>query len=408
MTNTDNVTIETASAELPSFPMRRTNPLDPPPQYARLRDGEPVSKVRLPDGSVSWVVTRYDDMRTVLTDQRFSADSRKPGFPILMPHRHLMQDVRMMNRLDLPEHTAFRRIFVKPFTSGSISVMRPDIQRFVDELIDDMLRQGPPVDLVQAFSLPAPAKVICQMLGVPYDDAGFLQRFSKVLTNRTTNLDDVQQALDTLFSYVDEALRRQEKSPTDGLLGKLVADNAVTKALSHEELVSTVVVLLVDGYETTANMITLGTVALFQNPDQLAALRADPSLGAPATEELLRYLSISDIGVARVAVEDVQLGDVTIRAGEGVMTLVAAANHDEAAFPGGAGLDINRHQRPHLTFGHGIHQCLGKHLVTLELEVVYSTLFRRIPTLRLDVATEDIPFKHDAGLYGVWELPVTW
>jgi cytochrome P450 len=408
MTNGENITINSDSDQPASFPMRRSSPLEPPPQYRELRENRPVSKVRLPDGSVCWVVTRYDDMRTVLTDRRFSADSRKPGFPILMPHRHLMQNVRMMNRLDLPEHTAFRRIFVKPFTSGSIAMMRPDVQRFVDQLIDDLLCEQPPVDLVQKFSLPVPAMVICQMLGVPYNDAGFLQRFSKALTNRSTNVDDVKAALDALFSYVDDALKRQKREPTEGLLGKLVADNAETGALTDDELIATVVVLLVDGYETTANMITLGTIMLFQHPEQLEALRADPALASAATDELLRYLSISDIGVARVADEDVELGGVLVRAGEGVMTLVAAANHDESVFPNAAELDIRRQQRQHLTFGHGIHQCLGKHLVVLELEVVFSTLFQRIPKLRLAASTDEIAFKHDAGLYGVWELPVAW
>jgi cytochrome P450 len=181
-----------------------------------------------------------------------------------------------------------------------------------------------------------------------------------------------------------------------------------TGAITHDELVGTVVVLLVDGYETTANMITLGAVTLFQHPDQLEALRNDLSLVPGAVEELLRYLSISDIGVARVTDEDVELGGVTIPAGEGVMTLVAAANHDEAAFENAHELDIKRKPKPHLTFGHGIHQCLGKNLVSVELEVVFGTLFRRVPTLQLAIPVDEISFKHDAGLYGVWDLPVTW
>lgn len=404
MTETQSVAVE----DLLSFPMRRTAPLDPPPAYAKLRDEAPVTKVRLPDGSTCWLVTRYDDMRTVLTDRRFSADSRKPGFPVLMPHRHLLQDIRMMNRLDLPEHTAFRRMFVKPFTVGSIESLRPRIQVHVDALLDEMIKKPGPVDLVEEFSLPAPAKVICEMLGVPYNDAGFLKNFSKVLTNRSTGVEEVKEALDTLFSYVDRKITEETKSPTSGLLTELVQAMKETGAITHDELVGTVVVLLVDGYETTANMITLGAVTLFQHPDQLEALRGDLSLVPGAVEELLRYLSISDIGVARVTDEDVELGGVTIPAGEGVMTLVAAANHDEAAFENAHELDIKRKPKPHLTFGHGIHQCLGKNLVSVELEVVFGTLFRRVPTLQLAIPVDEISFKHDAGLYGVWDLPVTW
>ncbi|GAA0965934.1 cytochrome P450 [Acrocarpospora macrocephala] len=391
-----------------NFPLRRENPLDPPSEYARLRENEPVSKVRLPDGSTCWIVTRFDDARTVLTDKRFSADSRKPGFPILMPHRHLMQKVRMMNRLDLPEHTAYRRLFVKPFTSRSIENMRPAIQRHVDALLDDLVKQAPPLDLVTNFSLPVPARVICDMLGVPYDDQGFLQKFSQVLTNRTTQVDEVKGALDALFDYVDRRLLEEERSPGDGLLGKLVANNAETQALTHDELVATVVVLLVDGYETTSNMITLGVLMLFQYPDQMAELQANPKLVPSAVAEMLRYLSISDIGVARVADEDVELGGALIKAGEGVMTLIAAANHDDSAYPEATKFDVTRNPRNHLTFGHGIHQCLGQHLVTIELEVAFGTLIDRLPSLRPAVPFDEIAFKHDAGLYGVWDLPVTW
>ncbi|MEO3855071.1 cytochrome P450 [Acrocarpospora sp. B8E8] len=393
---------------LMNFPLRRENPLDPPSEYARLRENEPVSKVRLPDGSTCWIVTRFDDARTVLTDKRFSADSRKPGFPILMPHRHLMQKVRMMNRLDLPEHTAYRRLFVKPFTSRSIENMRPAIQRHVDALLDDLVKQAPPLDLVTNFSLPVPARVICDMLGVPYDDQGFLQKFSQVLTNRTTQVDEVKGALDALFDYVDRRLLEEERSPGDGLLGKLVANNAETQALTHDELVATVVVLLVDGYETTSNMITLGVLMLFQYPDQMAELQANPKLVPSAVAEMLRYLSISDIGVARVADEDVELGGALIKAGEGVMTLIAAANHDDSAYPEATKFDVTRNPRNHLTFGHGIHQCLGQHLVTIELEVAFGTLIDRLPSLRPAVPFDEIAFKHDAGLYGVWDLPVTW
>ncbi|GAA1007115.1 cytochrome P450 [Acrocarpospora pleiomorpha] len=393
---------------LMNFPLRREDPLDPPSEYARLRENEPVSKVRLPDGSTCWIVTRFDDARTVLTDKRFSADSRKPGFPILMPHRHLMQKVRMMNRLDLPEHTAYRRLFVKPFTSRSIENMRPDIQRHVDALLDELVEQAPPLDLVTNFSLPVPARVICDMLGVPYDDQGFLQKFSQVLTNRTTQVDEVKGALDALFDYVDKRLLEEERSPGDGLLGKLVVNNAETKALTHDELVATVVVLLVDGYETTSNMITLGVLMLFKYPDQMAELQANTKLIPSAVAEMLRYLSISDIGVARVADEDVELGGALIRAGEGVMTLIAAANHDDSAYPEATKFDVTRNPRNHLTFGHGIHQCLGQHLVTIELEVAFGTLIDRLPSLRPAVPFDEIAFKHDAGLYGVWDLPVTW
>ncbi|MFF2952817.1 cytochrome P450 [Kitasatospora sp. NPDC057965] len=390
------------------FPVKRTDPLAPPAEYQRFRTEEPVAKVRLPDDSTCWVVTRFDDVRTVLTDQRFSADSRKPGFPILMPHRHLMQDVRMMNRLDLPEHTAYRRLFVKPFTSGSIRSMQPAIQQHVDELLDQLENKESPLDLVTNFSLPMPARVICEMLGVPYDDHGFLQNFSKALTNRSTSVEEVKGALDTLFEYVDAKLREEAENPSDGLLGILVRNNAETKALTHDEMVATVVVLLVDGYETTSNMITLGVLMLFQHPEQLATLRAHPELVPSAVNEMLRYLSISDIGVARVADEDVELGGTLIKAGDGVMTLIAAANHDNAAYPDAERFDVRRDPRNHLTFGHGIHQCLGQHLVAIELEVVFATLLDRLPGLRPAVPLDQVSFKHDAGLYGVWDLPVTW
>jgi cytochrome P450 len=398
---------------LPGYPMERAAgcPLDPPPGLTALQAEGPLARVRLWDGSTPWLVTRYADQRALLADPRVSADATRPGFPHTSAglRERVTQD-RSFIRLDDPEHARLRRMVTGPFTLRQVEAMRPGIQRIVDGLIDDLLAGPKPADLVAAFALPVPSLVICQLLGVPYADHDFFQRNSRILINRNTSAEEGRRVQEELIGYLDALIADKLANPADDLLSKLAVERVRTGELTRYDLASLGRLLLVAGHETTANMIALGTLALLCHPAQLATLRetSDPAQVAGAVEELLRYLSIVHSGRRRVALADIELGGQVIRAGEGLIMANDLANRDPSAFADPGRLDVHRDARQHVAFGFGVHQCLGQPLARVELQVVYGTLYRRIPTLALAAALEDIPFKHDGLVYGVYELPVTW
>jgi hypothetical protein len=267
------------------------------------------------------------------------------------------------------------------------------------------------VDLVQAFALPVPSMVICELLGVPYSDRAFFHKHSRTIISRAATVEESLASSEALRGYLSDLIEAKDKELGDDLLSRLIVSQLRPGNLTHSGIADMALLLLVAGHETTANMIGLGTLTLLENPTQLAELRAteDPKLIANAVEELLRYLNIVHSGRRRVAMEDVEVGGQLIKAGEGVVLANDSANRDAEAFPGNPDdLDIHRDARHHVAFGYGIHQCLGQPLARVELQVVYSTLYRRIPDLRLAVPLEEISFKHDMIVYGVHALPVTW
>jgi cytochrome P450 len=311
--------------------------------------------------------------------------------------------------MDDPEHARIRRMVTAPFAIKRVEAMRPAIQKITDDLIDAMLAGPTPADLVRSFALPLPSLVICTLLGVPYEDHEFFQQKSSLMINRGSSAEDVIGANDALTDYLDELVGAKLAEPGDDMLSELAA-RVRSGELTQRDAASMGLLLLVAGHETTANMIALGTVALLENPDQLATLRAtdDPKVVSKAVEELLRYLTIVHNGRSRVALEDIEIGGETIRAGDGIIVYTGTGNRDAEVFPDPDRLDIGRDARRHVAFGFGVHQCLGQPLARVELQVVYSTLYRRIPTLRLATDIDQLPFKHDGLVYGVYELPVTW
>jgi hypothetical protein len=297
-----------------------------------------------------------------------------------------------------------------PFAIKRIEALRPAIQRIVDGLIDDMLAGPKPVDLVEAFALPVPSLVICEMLGVPYADHDFFQHNSKIIVSRESSPGAVREARGNLVDYLDELITEKLAHPAEDLLSELAAQQVATGELTRRDLSVLGMFLLAAGHETTANMIALGTLALLEHPEQLAHLRQtdDPKLVAGAVEELLRYLNILHMGRRRVALADIEIGDQLIKAGDGMIMALDVGNRQDNVFADPDQLDIRRDARRHLAFGFGVHHCLGRPLARVELQVVYDTLYRRIPRLRLAVDLADVPFKHDGLVYGVYELPVTW
>jgi cytochrome P450 len=411
VTNTD--TSAATAAGIHDFPMARAAgcPFDPPPDLRSLQAQGPIARVRLWDGSTPWLVTRYAGQRALLADPRISADTTLQGYPHQSEaFRERRMQARTFISMDDPEHARLRRMVTAPFAIRRVEALRPAIQRIVDTLIDEMLAGPKPADLVQAFALPVPSLVICELLGVPYADHDFFQHNSKILINRDQSPKAALEAQGRLLDYLDRRVAEKLARPADDLLSRLATEQVKTGELTQHDAAKMGMLLLIAGHETTANMIGLGTLALLEHPEQLAALRDtdNPKLIASAVEELLRYLSIVHGGRRRVALEDIEIAGQVIRAGDGVIFANEVANRDAAAFADPDQLDVHRDARRHVAFGFGVHQCLGQPLARVELQVVYSTLYRRIPSLRLAVGLDQLPFKHDALVYGVYELPVTW
>ncbi|WP_411152714.1 cytochrome P450 [Streptomyces sp. A30] len=394
----------------PEFPMPREArcPFDPPPALKDLQEKAPLTKVRLWDGSEPWLVTRYADQRAILGDPRVSADTDSPGYPTKASPEGGEGKLSFI-MMDDPEHARLRRMVTAPFAVKKVEALRPAVQRIVDDVIDGMLSRPGPVDLVEEFALPIPSLVICELLGVPYDDHAMFQENTKTMVRTTATPEQRGVATREMAGYLAGQIAKRLAEPKDDLLSS-IAGRVTAGEIDHQQATEMALLLLIAGHETTANMIALGTLALLQNPDQLALLREsdDPKFVAGAVEELLRYLHITHLGRRRAVTEDIEVAGQVVKAGEGVIMVNEIANRDPEVFAAPDRLDLTRDARRHVAFGFGVHQCLGQPLARMELQVVYGTLYRRIPTLKLACALEDVRFKNDAFIYGVHELPVSW
>jgi len=393
------------------FPLIRECPYAPPAEYTQIREQEPITTVRLPNGREAWVVTKHEHVRQVLSDPSFSADRTHPDFPSFFPAGQTIPrdaSARTMLIMDPPEHGPARRAVLGEFTVRQIAALRPRMQEIVDELLDTMLAGAGPADLVESLSLPVPSMVICELLGVPYADHEFFQVNTAAMIKRETGMDERRAAFERIRNYLDELVAAKEADPPDDLLGRQIRKRREEGGYDRGPLIGLGFLLLVAGHETTANMISLGTLALLDNPAQMAALRDDPARTPAAVEEMLRYFTIVDTSVARLCTADTEVGGRAIRAGEGVLTLGQAANRDPDAFQQPDDFAIDRPAGHHVAFGFGPHQCLGQNLARAELQIVFDTLLRRAPTLRLAVPIDELPFKSDAAIYGIYHMPVTW
>ncbi|WP_147942901.1 cytochrome P450 [Microbispora sp. CSR-4] len=395
-----------ATPRLATYPLARERAFDPPDELARRRAEAPIQRMTYADGHEGWLVTGYAEARAILADNRFSTRPELLHSPI--PQRSEFRSEPLTPgffiRMDAPAHTRYRRLLTGQFTVRRMKQLEPRIQEITESRLDAMEREGAPADLVESFALPIPSLVICELLGVPYEDRGKFQHDSAVLLNLSSSIEEGRAAVQDLYSYLHGLVLAKAKEPADDILSGLVAGGELT----HEEIGGVGLLLLIAGHETTANMLGLGTFALLTNPDQLAVVRDDPAAVENAVEELLRYLSIVHIGPTRTALEDVEVGGCLIRAGEAVTLSVAAANRDPERFEGGDTLDVTRPAHGHLSFGHGIHQCLGQQLARIEMRIAYPALLRRFPNLRLAVPAHEVPMRSNMAIYGVHRLPVLW
>ncbi|QDL74890.1 cytochrome P450 [Streptomyces malaysiensis subsp. malaysiensis] len=410
----------TSRASTPSaLPRHRDCPFDPPSAYTELREEGGASRLAFPDGNVGWLLTRHEDVSQLLADDRFSSDRRRTSSPVhSFPVRP--DDRRMLGSfigMDPPEHTRYRRLLSKWFTARGMRGLQPRIEEIVEDHLAAMERAGPPADLVTSFAQPIPSLVICELLGVPYEDRTDFQRWATVLLRLGQSQQEVYAARDALWDYMRALIDAKRHRPDEALLSRLVNGDhgapggpgtATAAGLTDDELTGVGLLLLVAGHETTANMLALGTYALLRHPEQARMVRERPEVIDHAVEELLRYLTIVQFGTVRVAREDLEIAGVRVRAGETVVGSLASANRDSSRFPDPDTLDVTRDTPDQMAFGHGIHQCLGQHLARMEMRMGYPALLRRFPTLRLAVEPDQVPLRHDMLVYGVHRLPVTW
>jgi cytochrome P450 len=409
--------LNTQLNDVPEVPLPREEecPFRLSAEYSELQRSDGMVRVRLEDGSTAWLVTRFKEHREILNDPGVSAVPTLAGFPHRTAARrnqfeefpHLSNQ---FNFLDDPDHQVIRRMLTRSFALRRMELLRPRIQSIVDDLIDNMLASGTEADLVESFALPLPSLVICELLGAPYSDREIFQACSRVLVDASSSADEARLARSEFMEYIYGLIRAKEAKPGDDLLSRLLADHVSSGAISRDDLATNALLLLLAGHETTANMIALGTVALLSNPTQLDLVRStdDPKVIAAAVEELLRYLSIVEGAGKRVALSDLRIGDLTVRAGEGIMASVLLGNHDPRKFDDPESLDVKRDAREHVAFGFGPHQCLGQPLARVELQVVLATLYRRIPNLRLAVPFEQLDFRTPTTIVSLKSVPVAW
>ncbi|XUL94538.1 cytochrome P450 (plasmid) [Streptomyces galilaeus] len=398
-------------SDAPSFPMPRSCPFGPPSEYARLRAEEPVSRVRLQNGRTAWLLTRHQDVRALLSSAATTSNRAHPSFPATVANTRAFAQKGFLLSMDAPEHALHRRMVTGEFTANRIRRLRPRIQEIVNTCVDRVLAAGSsggPVDLVQELALPVPSLVICELLGVPYESRAVFQKNTEVLLNRASTAADREGAFSALRTFLGELVTSKDTAPDDALLSRLAVKYREAGRYDHEHLTGFAMLLLLAGHETTANMISLGVAALLDGDEaDLAALVADPALMPQAVEELLRYLSIVDYPTSRVLLEDTEVSGTLIRANEGFVASGTAANHDPEVFPDPGRLDLRRNTAGHVAFGFGVHACLGQNLARTELEIVFNTLFARIPGLRLATGVDRLPYK-DSTVYGIHTLEVTW
>ncbi|MFI7301182.1 cytochrome P450 [Streptomyces sp. NPDC050121] len=382
--------------------------LDLSPLYSALRKEQPLSRIQLPYGEPAWLATRHADARFVLSDPRFSRNEALRRDEPRMRSFPTPPDALMI--MDPPEHSRLRRLASKAFTVKRVEDWRPRAERIAADLADGMLTKGTPSDLVTDFALPLPISVISALLGVPSQDRGDFHVWAEAFISTTKyTAEEAAKHRESLTVYMAGLIAEHRENPRDDLIGDLVAARDEDDRLSEDELQTMLSGILVGGFETTATQITNFVYVLLTHPEQLAALRADLDRIPQAVEELLRFVPLS-IGTtfARYALEDVEVGGVTVRAGEPVMVALHSANRDESVFTCPHQLDLERREAAHVAFGGGIHHCLGSPLARVELQVALHTLLTRFPGLRFHESEADVVWKTGVLTRGPERLPLTW
>ncbi|MGW6015999.1 cytochrome P450 [Streptomyces sp. NPDC055210] len=382
----------------------------PPDAYADRRSACPLAPVVLPSGDEVLLATAYDDVRTVLGDQRFSRNLRYAGAPRMLPAADFSDDPHALVNMDPPEHTRLRRIVQAAFTPRQAESRRTRIQSVADELLAEMRAGGPPADLMTAFAFPLPIDIICDLLGVPTRDSPLFRGWSDMfLSTSTAAAPERAKAGAEFAAYVDDLVTARRSAPGEDLLDELISAHDEDDRLSEVELARIVRGLIIAGHETTGNVIGRGVLALLRHPDQLAALREDPALVPSAVEEILRTEVPGHGGLLRVATDALSLpSGGAVGRGQGVLAPVVAANYDPEHFPDPETFDVRRADNKHITFGHGPHFCLGANLARVELQVAIGSVIREFPDLGLVGGAQELTWISGSRVCCVSRLPVSW
>ncbi|SEQ95153.1 cytochrome P450 [Actinokineospora terrae] len=393
-----------ADQRVQDYPFNRPEGLDLAPAYGAARTAPGMIRVQLPFGEPAWLATRYDDARFVLGDRRFSrAASVDRDEPRVQFHRGSGGILAM----DPPDHTRLRVLVASAFTVRRVERLRPRVREIADRLVADMRAAGSPTDLVEAFALPLPVQVICELLGVPAEDRHLFRAWSDgLLSTAALTAEEFARNDQELSAYMAGLVAQRREEPADDLMSALIAARADdVERLTERELVELCVGVLVAGHETTATQIPNFVHVLLTRPDRLAELRADPDLIPAAVEELMRFVPLGATSAfARYATEDVQVGAVLVRKGDPVLAAIGSANHDESRFPDAGRLRFDRESTAHLGFGHGAHHCLGAALARVELQEALRALLA-LPGL---VEAGDPVWKTQMLVRGPRTLPVAW
>lgn len=395
---------------------------NPYPTYAALRSDAPAVRLTLPDGRDAWLLTRYSDVEAVLTDRdRFSTRSflgqvDGPELPPEVRQVYMLFNEIMLGK-DPPEHTRLRKLVQKAFTTRMVEGLRPNVRKITERLLDTVEERARTsgertMDLIADYAFPIPVTIIMDLLGVPQDGRQDIRRWSTALASFDGSLELAEQIapeVDAFVDYLRVLAAEKRRTPQDDLISALVDVEEEGDRLSDEDLLAMIYVLIFAGHETTLHLIGNGTLALLTHPGEFERLQRDPSLISSTVEELLRFDPSVEIPRARVAVEDVELAGVTIRTGDVVLVAIASANRDPDRFDDPENLNISRSENKHLTFGKGIHVCIGLALARLEGQIAFETLFRRMPDLRLGVPADELTLR-PGGIFlrGLSALPVTF
>lgn len=380
--------------------------LDPVPELARRRAEQPISRLQYPIGPPVWLVTSYADSRAILGDHaRFSSDFAK------MTAGEDLDVLAALNPgglgfTDPPDHTRLRKMLTPEFTMRRLRRLIPRIEGIIDDRLDAMEASDKPVDLVDLFAVPIPSLVISELLGVPYPDRDEFQRLSMSRFDFLGDIEGCLGAVQETLDYLGGLVTEQRKNPGDNLLGMLVREHGDN--ITDDELTGLADGILIGGHETTASMLALGALHLMTSPEHFAMIRDSDEHVDSVVDELLRYLTVVQVAFPRIALEDVELSDHTIAAGEVVLCSLSGANRDPKLGPDMDKVNPFREMSPHFAFGYGLHRCVGAELGRMELRMAYPALLRRFPNLKLAVPFEELKFRELSIVYGVESLPVTW
>jgi cytochrome P450 PksS len=385
---------------------------DPFPFFSLLRASEPVYRTTLPDKTPLWLLSRYDDVAALLRDERFKKNRRHAltkeqlrKLPWTPPMFRPLE--RNMLDLDPPDHTRLRSLVHKAFTPSLVEQMRSRTRAIADELLDRIVWTGE-MDLIKDFALPLPMTIITEILGVPRKDHDKFHKWSQAVVSLTSPSPTLRvlPSVWKFIRYLRQFFKLRRRDPKDDLVSALIKAEEAGDKLNEDELLAMVFLLLIAGHETTVNLIGNGTLALIENPNEMNKLLSEPSLVKPAVEELLRYTSPVFTTTERYAREDTTIHGVTIPQGEMTLGVIGSANRDETAFENPNELQITREPNRHLSFGQGIHFCLGAPLARMEAQIAFTTLLQRVPNLRLTKPSSSLHWRPSIFLRGLAALPL--